>query len=76
MAPVADPNSRDRPPCRSKTAAHPAAAAIAAHVKVLLSAAGRRLLRHAEKLKLVATGVFTVSRGNSGSASKAFTLKK
>ncbi len=47
-----------------------------AKLKVLLSATGRHLLRHAEKLKLVATGVFTVPGGNTGSASKAFTLKK
>ena len=47
-----------------------------AKLKVLLSGTGRHLLRHAKKLKLVATGVFTVSAGNTGTASKAFTLKK
>ena len=43
---------------------------------VLSSAAGRHLLRHAKKVKLVATGVFSVSAGNTGTASTAFTLKK
>lgn len=47
-----------------------------AKLKVLLSAAGRHLLRHAKKVKLVATGVFSVSAGNTGTASTAFTLKK
>ena len=45
-------------------------------IKIVLSSAGRRLLKHVKKVKLVAMGVFAVSGGNTGSASKTFTLKK
>jgi hypothetical protein len=45
-------------------------------IKIVLSSAGRRLLKHVKKVKLVAMGVFTVSGGNTGSASKVFMLKK
>ena len=47
-----------------------------AKVKVLLTAAGRHLLRHATKVRLIATGSFAAADGETGSASKAFTLKK
>ncbi len=47
-----------------------------AKVKILLTADGRALLKNATALKLVASGSFVASDGETGSASKAFTLKK
>jgi len=66
----------------SKLAEHAAGLKVTFHkartakLKILLTAAGRALLKNATALKLVATGSFAAGDGEAGSASKALTLKK
>jgi hypothetical protein len=47
-----------------------------AKVKIQLTGAGRKLLKHANKVKLIAAGTFAAADGQTGSASRAFTLTK
>lgn len=45
-------------------------------IKLKLTRAGKRLLEHATRLKLTATGTFTPRRGKRVSARKRFVLKR
>jgi uncharacterized protein (AIM24 family) len=57
-------------------AGHLTFAAGTAKMKVKLTAAGRRLLKHAKHLKLTGKAVFTPTHKTAVVASKTFTLRR
>ena len=67
---------KGRKPILVATGVHVFAAAGNATFKVRLTAAGRRMLRHAKRLRLTARGTFTPASGGPVRASRRFTLRR
>ena len=67
---------KGRKPILIATGTHAFAAAGSATFKVRLTAAGRRQLRHAKRLRLTARGTFTPAAGGPVRASRRFTLRR
>jgi hypothetical protein len=67
---------KGRKPILIATGEHRFAAAGSATFKLKLTAAGRKQLRHAKRLRLTAKGTFTPTPGASVKASRKFTLRR
>jgi hypothetical protein len=67
---------KGRKPILVATGAHVFAAAGNATFKVRLTAAGRRQLRHAKRLRLTASATFTPATGGPVRASRRFTVRR